>query len=372
MQVAYRRNLNRSYMVIQEEELYPGYEQKMLAQNVISGLLPIEVAVSNGKTQYWYEITGKQSLDSYLESSKMKEELLRQLIWQIYETCMQAQTYLLDEDDLWLDAEGIFVSNGMERFYFCYLPGRKKAIGVQFRQFAEYLLQKLDHTEEGAVRLGYEVYQLATEDGFGLSQMVECMRDVGESETKSQEEYDFEETEKLYKIESTDSREEPKIQKQKERAGLFGKLFSTGRKKKNDEKKSVIHGYDATEERFMDSEETESEKKSKIPTETLAELDGKPRGELRYAGTAKENSFVIEEDVFLIGSSEGAVNGVLLSGRVSRIHAKIVKEDGEFYLEDMNSTNGTFLNEEEVNYKTPVLLRARDHIRFADEEYIFS
>jgi len=42
------------------------------------------------------------------------------------------------------------------------------------------------------------------------------------------------------------------------------------------------------------------------------------------------------------------------------------------YLTDLNSTNGTRINDRELNVRELVLLSEGDHILFADAEYIFS
>ena len=48
------------------------------------------------------------------------------------------------------------------------------------------------------------------------------------------------------------------------------------------------------------------------------------------------------------GQSEITVN---LDNFISRRHAKIIVEDPECWLEDLNSTNGSFIGEERVNGK---------------------
>lgn len=48
---------------------------------------------------------------------------------------------------------------------------------------------------------------------------------------------------------------------------------------------------------------------------------------------------------------------VLAQRNVSRQHTRIIRSSGEFYVEDMNSTNGTFLNGKRVRERT----RLRDH-----------
>jgi pSer/pThr/pTyr-binding forkhead associated (FHA) protein len=67
-----------------------------------------------------------------------------------------------------------------------------------------------------------------------------------------------------------------------------------------------------------------------------------------------------------IGRSPAAeiqIDDPFASGR----HARIYERGGLFYLEDMGSTNGTYLNGEAVNSQE--LLRAEDRIRIGDTEF---
>jgi pSer/pThr/pTyr-binding forkhead associated (FHA) protein len=56
-------------------------------------------------------------------------------------------------------------------------------------------------------------------------------------------------------------------------------------------------------------------------------------------------------------------HGVLLG--VSREHARIRRVDGEFFLEDLNSSNGTWVNDLQLTPYQPVRLSSGDQIRFA-------
>ena len=50
-------------------------------------------------------------------------------------------------------------------------------------------------------------------------------------------------------------------------------------------------------------------------------------------------------------------------GGVSRMHARIFVESGQYMLEDENSTNFTFLNRQKLAPKTPTALHDNDEIR---------
>jgi pSer/pThr/pTyr-binding forkhead associated (FHA) protein len=50
-------------------------------------------------------------------------------------------------------------------------------------------------------------------------------------------------------------------------------------------------------------------------------------------------------------------------GGVSRLHARIFFENGQYLLEDENSTNFTFLNRQRLTGKTPTPLHDNDEVR---------
>ena len=53
----------------------------------------------------------------------------------------------------------------------------------------------------------------------------------------------------------------------------------------------------------------------------------------------------------------------------SSAHARLVLQGGRVVLEDLGSTNGTFLNEEAVNGPQP--LHQGDRLRIGDSEFLF-
>ena len=52
----------------------------------------------------------------------------------------------------------------------------------------------------------------------------------------------------------------------------------------------------------------------------------------------------IEKPILSMGKKKDEVDVVLEDSSVSRIHARIIQEGAVYYLEDLNSTNGTFKN----------------------------
>ena len=93
------------------------------------------------------------------------------------------------------------------------------------------------------------------------------------------------------------------------------------------------------------------------------------QGVLVYDGNGAENNHYIKTDSFRIGSQEGENEAVLHSKVVSRHHAMITRTGHDFFLEDLNSTNGTYLNGTLLPYHDRVKLSKMDQIVFADVAY---
>ena len=72
---------------------------------------------------------------------------------------------------------------------------------------------------------------------------------------------------------------------------------------------------------------------------------GEPAEKVHRIYTAEDRLLAsIEKPILSLGKKKEEVDVVLEDSSVSRIHARITKEGSEYYLEDLNSTNGTFKN----------------------------
>ena len=79
----------------------------------------------------------------------------------------------------------------------------------------------------------------------------------------------------------------------------------------------------------------------------------------------------LEDAVLTIGKKKEGVDLVLQDASVSRIHARIIKEEGRFYLEDLNSTNGTFRNGVRMQPYERKRLDEGDEIRCGKVNFVF-
>jgi predicted component of type VI protein secretion system len=73
-------------------------------------------------------------------------------------------------------------------------------------------------------------------------------------------------------------------------------------------------------------------------------------------------SHVVNGEMVTIGRMKG--NTIVIDdASISLMHAKITRKDGQYFLKDLNSTNGTIVNGQPI---AEVRLRDQDRVRFAD------
>lgn len=74
---------------------------------------------------------------------------------------------------------------------------------------------------------------------------------------------------------------------------------------------------------------------------------------------------------FVIGKLKQGVNYVIDNNKISRIHARFLYDDGCYYIEDMDSTNGTSINGSVLIPHERTQVKDLDLVAVADKNYIF-
>lgn len=86
--------------------------------------------------------------------------------------------------------------------------------------------------------------------------------------------------------------------------------------------------------------------------------------------TEKLPDIELTGDLTVIGKA-GSVDVQILLPTVSRIHAKIWRDDEQYYIRDLDSRNGTFVNGNRISTKNNCRILPGDEVCFADAGYTF-
>ena len=406
-------------MVLAQCEELQEWEKKMIAHAPKGNIVFAECVQENGEKYLWYNITGKQALDAVLETETLSYDMLCNVLNGIYEAVQQLEGMLLPAQSILLSAESIFVDYRTRQISFCYYPGNPMPLPEAFRTFMEYLLTRLDHSDERAVKAAYDIYGQSSAGGVELKELKSLLlmpyeKDEAKTEPEGLDDTESEEPKAYATVgqKEQDGKRDASIWKQIFRgestvqellaavwekiwkttgtaAGrpadkIAGKLVggttgrptgkragkTTGRAAASREKGRTgrwkiggnMKNAQKEQEPFV-FEPEEEEHKSANPTVLLAGISQKPEGILRYEGTGGYSDLVIEKDNYVIGSA-AECDGRIPSATVSRRHAKISKKGAVFFIEDLNSSNGTRVG-------GGMSLQKNEVVMFADEKFRF-
>lgn len=407
MEIHYRRNLNQSYMIVTSEIYYSGYQIHMCRRNRIPGLLSFEAVTEGGRMQFRYEITGKRSLDHVLDGSDFTLELFIRVLETLVELCRNMKSYLLEEEGILLEPESIYITNDSKEITFAYCPGRTESITESFRHLMEYLLAKINHADEKMVLAGYEAYQKSTEEGFSLDEILKILYQYRQQDVEdfipTRTSAGLRQSESGYSYYDEEEEDEDDEEEENKRKKNSGKENTEKKPSKRAVAKKFLERWKPEakeretterEERFQKCLEVVSrvptflknriskekepcvytpmdyeEQIAETPTVYLGEEEGL-EGILRYQGKGEIEDISLNHFPFIIGSSDKA-DGMVARQGVSRMHVRITREQENYYIEDLNSMNGTWLNEEMLEYRQKEQLNLHDTVRLGREEFTF-
>ena len=424
-EIVYERNVTGSFMRI-AAPAEGGVDERLLLRRKLAGVLAVEKAYVNGGGQYWYNISGKQSLDTYCSVKEIRMDFVEQLIISVCSLLERMEWNLIRMDCLMLDPELVFISNASQDFVFTLYPGGTQKVEQEFQMLMEYLMKKVDHKDTEAVRAVYQIYEHTLEEGYqitdirsllfrdksGLNQDEEWNRSVASGNGKQSmgknnranlkceaDRYEDAEQclsemhEKTVKNQGTEKAKidfrkgirTDRVHKTQNGTGIWrvmkAKLVAWGILQDSENPQSINNTKLVEEKRSKKREaeviypdleaEIEPEPVPEIhPTVCLTSFHGQTRGELRYMGNEGFVDIMLKDGSARIGYGKEADISINRE-TISQFHARIHKEEDGFYIEDLNSTNGTFVNEEPLVYKEQRKLAYNDIVQFADIRYRF-
>lgn len=366
-EISYERTIYKSYMKISSVQ-ESNFDERIILMNRISGVITCEKCYINGNGEYWYDITGKHALDYFCKMSVIGKDFITTLLLSICELLEQMQWNLIEERCLKLEPEMVFVSSMGEEITFVLYPETEtKNTFSELTSLMEFLLTKVDHSEKDTVSWIYEIYEFLLGEEYGIADLKkfiqrkriedlnvikenkECVIDFHEEVEEELEETVYEEC--AVRLELNELARK-----------IFEKIREwVGQKRKEKKKEEPLF--------IVYPEDEELEEKLTIHP-TVCMTEGESRGVLVYEGLEGYSDYEIGKSLCVVGKSHEAKMRIE-KDTISQMHAQIEYHNNMYYIEDMNSTNGTYVNEEMLNYKEKRALHPGDIIQFADVRYRF-
>jgi len=92
---------------------------------------------------------------------------------------------------------------------------------------------------------------------------------------------------------------------------------------------------------------------------------------LESMGEHNGERIIIDKGRFTIGRLGSMVDHVIPDGTIGKLHAEIISREGSYYLTDLNSKNGTYINGERIVSNMEYEITGSCRIRFSSCEYLF-
>lgn len=405
MKVEYTRENSGSYMELSDFDIEDSFEMKMLRNNKPERLLDMFFRQINNKYKYYYNITGKSNIAETYSKRKMTGEELFSLTDSISLAINEMKKYMLNENGLRLEPELIYKDIYESRFYLTYFFDDTGSLWDGLKSLFEYIIGIIDHSDNEAVTYGYGIYKrLCTKETsidnlFKFERRSEAKEYEVVTETFVQEdvlpEIRKEENEvtdytKIYMVYSVficlgileiimlvmalSDGARPKILPRKLCAVMIAviALIAYGLYtwfKKNKQglvrlvTKEVVLPYEKEHVRIILPEKREESR-----TVVLNRDDDKPMLKWQENGIMKQYTV---EDNTVVGSSKEYADCVINNPGVSRAHIKFIKEDNGYLLKDLNSTNGTALNNNMIAAYQLVPVKRGDIINIGNLDILF-
>lgn len=432
MNVTYRREMKHNYLIIEQDNAQmQGYEENMLKENQINGLLKFQLKQIDNRKYFYYEITSKQPLSRILEFHSINKQELINLITGIAQILNRLPAYLLKEDQILLQPEFIYIEP--EQFFvsLCLIPGRDRKFSEEMSELLRYLLGKINHQDKECVVMAYALYQESVKDNYGMDALAElvCLHNdkleanQEKKECEPQSGFTSTEKEEIQIIEEFSSPVQtkttgfglwrPLIISSVVVTGFSAVLWSisgyrgilrywylvmaagilsvlsgfklTGKiqcQHPEEDSPAKDRGYDSEQEEwqtaFYESKEEPSVPLKSVAVEehlqTVLLTNSQKDTQVKVFKSASPGipDIIITYTPYLIGKQEGLVDYVLNGEAISRIHAKIEKEGNDYCISDLNSTNGTYVNSRLLETNETVLLNTGDEIFIANFAFIFT
>lgn len=169
------KEMNRSYLVLRGEEncTETDFQMRMAAEAEIPVFVKVQIRQIDCHLEYYYHISGKVVLNEWLQHRLISRKELQALFQALFQAYEAVEAYLLDADRIVLHPSCIVVNGEGREPQFCYGTEGEHSFSENLQELMQYLLTRLNHSDEETVRVGYTLYQYCRQEQCVLGEMLQ-------------------------------------------------------------------------------------------------------------------------------------------------------------------------------------------------------
>ena len=173
MEKEYVRELDHTYLIpcdvqVNEDE----YLLQMALRGKLPGTLPLSIAGKDGRKSLRADVTACTSIASRYKTVELTGSDLRKILSTIRDISRKMPGLLMTAQDLLLDPEWIFLGPGGDEVLLCYLPHISETEPDSIRILSEFILKRVDHSDQTAVRLAYDLFDQVSAPSYLLTDLL--------------------------------------------------------------------------------------------------------------------------------------------------------------------------------------------------------
>lgn len=360
----YVRSVNCNYerILLDEKPDEKRYQYGILARGGVKGLLSCGLRFINGQAYLYYDISSRQNVAQLFSDRCIGREWIRDFAWSLRQIQQELGRFLLDAGNIVWYPEHVFQDLESNVFSFLYVPYHKEE--SSFLKLVEFWVEHIDYGDDILVDYVYRLYEQIAGNGEIYLQSrffedIKCLdaaavREPGQTVRAGEEALEADgkaaqagEGGVEEDISLTEPGEKDCGPAKTDKKGILG-IFE-GRKQRG---KKIREDYRASMHQAMEEyavAEDISYNEEPYGEEAYGQtiyIEAADETKRRYCLYKPEGKMLarLEKPVLSIGKKKEEVDLVLDDVSVSRLHARIIMDRGSAFLEDLNSTNGTFKN----------------------------
>ena len=399
------------------------YQVKMLVENEFPYILTSSMICTDGEVWLSHNTKECYSMQAYLQQKAMNGQQLRSVLKQIMQQAKLLEEYLLDASDLVVHIEYLFFHREKEAIRMLCVPGYQKPLREQLAVLLEYLMPRFDHRDREGELFLYECHRILADDWCDMTDFLALLNEKIDTDVEC---VTVDEQNKAEIPKQTDKKEYAEetatvVQqiKWEDVDSIFSKRFllyalaggaalaliikylffdgTTG---------TAIFGiiwlltliilaimtaHDKTSEEEPDTAMQEYKlQHGRDEKSVYSKISLPEKYNMEHVSLSPQTSAVAKKEIMkLVPLTNGALEPFripqdrtsLTIGRdkssdyrvsttqISRVHVRLFCRPDGLYIEDQNSTNGTYINAKRIPAMTEQKLEKGDVVGLANEEF---
>ncbi len=399
---------------------------RMLRENITEGFLPVELRRLDGLNFLYYNISGMQSMEVIYAEKAVDHKGFLTFMWHLHEAIELSRELFLPGDGICLEPSVLFWNLERQRWEFVYIPGRDKNIQTEIQgereQLAEFLVTRIDYEDKALTEAAYRFYEEICAgrmypDAF-LEKGGEPDREVKKTRQEEETWRDgvFEDGEDGEEEEDGEDEENTKRREKGTETGkagggkilqavlfilmcivaaatfLLGRTIQSiiipggavtvltaglllfvrkgqgrGKNEESEDDTEVIY----TEEPLWRTENSEEEKETAEEKTVYMDIVQDRRRRLYGTGKFRKHKVCLDRLPCTAGKDKTLVDHIISDSSVSRMHVRFFEEEGNLWMQDLNSTNGTYHNGLRLRPNEKVMLEVEDEVGLGRVQLVF-